>query len=156
MGEIRKSVISVTEMANLVGLSRQRFNQLVKAGIFPSPDHDPTTNRPFYDATKQQDCLMVRQTNTGINGKPILFYARRSDKGIKKGSSRKPKPKASSQHELMIEHLDQLGVHVTYQQIDAAMPIVFPNGIENLDFDSQFKGLFLHFRRKKSSDSGGR
>jgi hypothetical protein len=81
---IMKSVISVTEMATVVGLSRQRFNQLVKIGVFPGPDHDPATGRPFFDAIKQQDCLMVRQTNTGINGKPILFYARRSDKGIKR------------------------------------------------------------------------
>ena len=43
-----KSVISVTEMVTVVGLSRQRFNQLVKIGVFPGPDHDPATGRPFF------------------------------------------------------------------------------------------------------------
>ncbi len=151
MGEIRKSVVSVTDMAKMVGLSRQRFAQLVKAGTFPSPDRDPTSKRPFYDATKQQQCLMVRQSNTGIDGRPILFYARRIDAGLKKAVPKKPNADDS-----LREALDMLGVHVSQHQIDAAIKVVFNEGVEKIDFDRIVKGLFLHFRSKNPTDTQGR
>jgi len=74
-----KQCVSITEMSKTLSISRQRFNQLVKLNIFPKPDYHPTTKRPFYDATKQKMCVLVRSTNTGINGEPILFYKNRSD-----------------------------------------------------------------------------
>jgi hypothetical protein len=35
-GDMRAGV-SVSEMARMVGLSRQRFHQLVQCGVFPQP-----------------------------------------------------------------------------------------------------------------------
>jgi hypothetical protein len=84
-----KSRISVTEMAKKVGLSRQRFNQLVRTNFFPSPDYHSITNRPFYTLEKQKKCFLVKNTNIGVNGESILFYKKRSDTGKKKNKHKR-------------------------------------------------------------------
>ena len=68
-----KSVVSVAEMARMVGLSRGRFYQLVGTA-FPWPVYDIKTRRPYYDAEGQSRCLDVRKRNCGIDGRPVLFY----------------------------------------------------------------------------------
>ena len=72
-----KTVVTVAEMARLVCLSRARFYQLVAAGTFPQPLYDVTTRRPHYVEKQQEVCLEVRRRNCGVDGKPVLFYARR-------------------------------------------------------------------------------
>ena len=147
-----KFVVSVTEMAKVVGLSRQRFGQLVKEGVFPSPDHDAATGRPFFNAEKQQQCLLVRQTNTGINGRPILFYSKRRDAGSKRS---KLKTTTSKVHPTIVQQLGQLGLAVTLRDIEAATLDVFPDGIKEVAHESLVKSLFLHFRRKNRTDMAG-
>jgi hypothetical protein len=75
---VQKEVVSVVEMAELVGLSRSRFYDLINEGIFPPPMHDKATGRPFYSRKHQEKCLDVRQRNVGVNGKPVMFYAKRT------------------------------------------------------------------------------
>lgn len=152
MSEVRKSVISVTEMAKMVGLSRQRFNQLVKDGVFPSADHDSQSGRPFYNAEKQQQCLMVRQTNMGINGSPVLFYSRRKDTGCKKKPS---SPTSTSVDNSLVQQLGELGVSASMKEVDAAKESLFPLGLKTVPHESVLKSLFLHFRRKNKGDSAG-
>ena len=152
MSESRKSIVSITDMAKLIGLSRQRFGQLVREGVFPPPDHDERSGRPFYDSIKQQQCLLVRQTNTGINGQPILFYAKRMDTGAKRSKSKPPEPKTST---LISESLAQLGVMVTMRDIEAATASVFPGGTTSIAQETVLKSLFLHFRRKNQTDTQG-
>ena len=60
-----------------VGLSRQRFYQLIGT-TFPYPVYDLKSRRPFYTAELQAMILEVRRRNCGIDGKPVLFYARRN------------------------------------------------------------------------------
>src|SRR5438445_11373507 len=71
-----KSIVSVSQMAKMVGLSRARFYHLIGTA-FPHPLYDVTTRRPVYSEEFQQVCLEVRRRNCGIDGKPVLFYARR-------------------------------------------------------------------------------
>src|ERR1022692_3404454 len=73
--------VSVSEMARMVGLSRQRFHQLMQAGVFPQPQRND--GRPFYDEPTQEICLAVRRRNCGVNGQVVLFYARRQATPIK-------------------------------------------------------------------------
>src|SRR3990172_921349 len=82
-----KAIVSVAEMAHMCGLSRARFYQLVKDGVFPPPLYKLETKRPFFTEEMQEVCLEVRRRNSGINGKPVMFYARRF------GSPAMPKPK---------------------------------------------------------------
>jgi hypothetical protein len=78
MSQETKAVVTVSEMARMCGLSRARFYQLQKAGIFPLPLYDVSTRRPIYDEKAQKVCLEVRRRNCGVNNKSILFYARRN------------------------------------------------------------------------------
>src|SRR5262245_11463174 len=84
-----KAIVTVTEMPRMVGLSRARFYQLVRAGTFPAPVYQ--AGRPVYPEELQGICLEVRRRNCGIDGKPVLFYSRRLTSG-----PRKPKPTKSN------------------------------------------------------------
>ena len=55
--EPAKVVVTVTEMAQMVGLSRSRFYGLMKEGVFPEPSRNGDTNRPYYDRAQQEQCL---------------------------------------------------------------------------------------------------
>lgn len=142
-----KSIVSVSEMARMVGLSRQRFHQL-RGTTFPEPDYAPSTNRPFYNQEKQEVCLSVRQRNCGIDGKPILFYARRNDVGIPR-KTRRPsasKPK-SNKHDQIVESLKALGLQsATSSQVNAAMKNLFPDGTKSVDEAEIVRTVFLHLQ----------
>src|SRR3974377_1539779 len=68
-----KSVITVSEMADLCQLSRSRFYDLIEAGVFPKPVQHPSSKRPMYDRKLQEKCLEIRETGIGMNGQPVLF-----------------------------------------------------------------------------------
>src|SRR6516165_11831748 len=85
-----KAAVSVAEMARMVGLSRSRFYQLIGTA-FPEPERQKGTGRPVYTEELQKVCLEVRRRNCGIDGKPILFYARRI--GSAPARPKAPKPK---------------------------------------------------------------
>ena len=53
MSDETKAIVTVSEMARMCGLSRARFYQLQKAGIFPPPERNAETDRPFYSEELQ-------------------------------------------------------------------------------------------------------
>src|SRR5471030_3289291 len=122
-----KTVVTVSEMARLCGLSRSRFYQLI-GSAFPSPLMDKK-KRPFYSEELQAVCLEVRRRNCGIDGKPILFYARRLDlplpkKQISTGRSTSPK---TMKHKNLIVGLAGLGLSgMTDQQVEVALQKLYP------------------------------
>jgi hypothetical protein len=63
--------------------------------VFPEPEKQADTGRPYYRKDLQQVCLDVRRRNCGVNGKPVLFYARRLSTALVK--SRTPKQKLVAQ-----------------------------------------------------------
>src|SRR5471030_2220513 len=87
-----KTVVTVAEMARMVGLSRARFYQLMQTGTFPPPLYDAQTHRPHFNEEMQLICLDVRRRNCGVNGKPVLFYAR----ALRSTVEAKPPPKAKA------------------------------------------------------------
>lgn len=138
---MNKQIICVSEMASAVGLSRQRFGQLCKAGIFPMPDYDALTRRPYFDTMKQQQILLVRQTNTGINNKAILFYSKRKDAGVR----RMKKATVTSKHDELLESLRCLGVVVSGVQVDDAIESL---SLTNCTEETLIPALFRHFKSK--------
>ncbi len=140
-----KCVVSVSEMARMVGLSRQRFHQL-RGTAFPEPDYNPETNRPFYDEEKQAVCLSVKQRNCGADGKPIIFYSRRSDVGVPRKTRKPSKPK-SNQHDHIVERLEALGLQsATSAGVGAATKKLFPDGIRDVDDAEVVRTVFLHLQ----------
>jgi len=150
MSEETKAIVTVSDMARMCGLSRARFYQLQKVGIFPPPLHDVVTRRPFYDEELQKVCLEVRRRNCGVNGKPILFYARR----VPMTPTPRPRqPRATApkveQHPELIEALQALGLAgVTAAQVGAAVKELFPQGTAGVEQSEVVRAIFLRLRRK--------
>ena len=72
---ISKQIVSVTEMAKMLQLSRARFYQLLQSGFFPKPKIDERSKRPYFDMTLQQKCLECKQSGIGVDRSFMLFYS---------------------------------------------------------------------------------
>jgi hypothetical protein len=155
MSSESKAVVSVAQMARMVGLSRQRFYQLL-GSCFPYPLYHVTTRRPFYPADLQQVCLEVRKRNCGIDGKPVLFYCTGHRPTAQKPVGRR-KPRAKSKkYAGLIEGLTALGLFVSQNQVVEAVNRVFPDGVDCKDQGEVLKAVFLHLKRQDSGDNLGR
>jgi hypothetical protein len=139
-----KAVVSVSEMAAALDLSRARFYQLLDAQILPQPVYDLRTHRPVYPQDLQEKCLAVRQTGIGSNGQYILFYSARKNNGTKTKPS---VPKKVSKYQDIRDALTTMGLEVTDEQVSKAVADVFPDGIENRDQGIVIRELFRHFKK---------
>src|SRR5439155_24352140 len=119
---LTKTAVTVAEMARMVGLSRARFYQLLGTA-FPHPLYDVTTRRPSYTEEQQRTCLEVRRRNCGIDGRPVLFYARRLGAVPSLGKPRKIRAiKKAEPHADLIAGLKALGLTtVTALQVQAVV-----------------------------------
>lgn len=145
-----KTVVSVAEMARMVGLSRARFYQLQNEGIFPFSIYDVHTRRPFFSEELQQVCMEVRRRNCGVNGKPILFYAARHPLGQQPKPVKKPKaePRPKNQYADLLDGLRSLGLEVTSAQVEPVVKELFPNGMQLLDSGTVLRTVFLKMKRR--------
>jgi hypothetical protein len=157
--KMTKSVMSVAELARLCSLSRTRFYQLVDQGVFPPPVYNVASKRPFYTENMQMICMEVRRRNCGVNGQAVLFYAARHPIGQPPKMIRKPAPKPESKGRFtdVIEGLKALGLEsVTSALVEQTVGHLFPNGVEKLPTGEVTRGVFLHLKRRNSSDNVGR
>ncbi|MGE5611613.1 MAG: helix-turn-helix transcriptional regulator [Bacillota bacterium] len=155
-----KTVASVADTARLVGLSRARFYQLQKAGIFPPPVYDLATRRPVYTEEQQQVCLEVRRRNCGLNGRPILFYSRRSVpvpppavRCQRPPAARRSSQTRSSAYPEIASGIRALGLPATDAQVTAAVAAVYPGGIGGMSEGEVIRAVFLNLRRQNSADN---
>jgi hypothetical protein len=157
-----KAVVTVAEMARMVGLSRARFYQLVGTA-FPHPVYDVTTRRPLYVEEQQEVCLEVRRRNCGVDGKPVLFYARRVGAGAPRASTPAPKTastptaqNAAARPDPILESVRLLGLGMaTAAQVQAAITELFPGGINSTDHGQVVREVFLRLKRWNPADSAG-
>ena len=156
------SAASITDVSRMVGLSRARFYQLVKAGVFPPPVYDVRTKRPFYTCDQQKISLAVRKMNLGINGQPILFYARKAPFGKKPQPSTRQNKKneQSSRWNSIVDGLKSLGLEVTSAEVEAIIRTDYPSGTDGLDEGELLRTCFRNLRQQKMrrncSDNVGR
>jgi hypothetical protein len=139
-----KAIVSVSEMAAALDLSRARFYQLLDAQILPQPVYDIRTHRPIYPQDLQEKCLAVRQTGIGSNGRYILFYSPRKNLG---SVPKKSVPKKVSKYQDIREALTTMGLDVTDDQVSTAISDVFPGGIGDQDQGLVLRELFRFFKK---------
>ena len=72
------AIISMSQMARFLQLSRSRLYQLIDAGILLPPAHLLSNKRPIYTREMALRNLEVKINNTGINGTIIMFYTART------------------------------------------------------------------------------
>ena len=154
-----KIVVSVSDMAKMVGLSRARFYQLI-GSAFPHPLYHVATRRPFYDDELQAVCLEVRKRNCGVDGKPLLFYSRRvattvTTKPPRSVTKRSP-AKPTNNHAGLITGLAALGFDATTAQVESAVSTIYPNGLADIAQGEVLRAVFLYLRRQDSADNAGR
>jgi hypothetical protein len=155
-----KAAISIKEMAARVGLSRQRFMQLVKAGVMPEPLRDADTDRPYYGEERQSWCEEVKRRNVGVNGKVVMFYARRTPAPpqASRPKAGKPikKPQTAERHTDIVDGLHGLGLaSATAAQVSDAVAELYPQGTTGADTGSVIRAVFLHLRGKNRSLNEG-
>ena len=151
-----KAIVTVSEMARMVGLSRARFYQLVRSGVFPQPAYDK--GRPVYTEEQQQICLEVRRKNRGIDGRPVLFYSRR--RAIEPARRKKradPLPARNKDIPALLDGLNALGLTTaTAAQVVEVTKQLFPQGTAGLDQAEVLRGVFLHLKRQNQGGNEGR
>jgi hypothetical protein len=155
-----KAAICIKEMAGMCGFSRQRFMQLVRAGVMPAPLRDEDTGRPYYSEELQAKCEEVRRRNVGINGKVVMFYARRTPNSSPTNRPKTvkvtKKPQTGNQHAEILNGLHGLGLtSATGLQVADALAELFPQGMNGADTGSVIRSVFLHLRRKNSAENVG-
>jgi hypothetical protein len=137
-----KAAVGVSEMARMLGLSRARFYQLIGTA-FPHPIYAVSTRRPFYDELMQQLCLEVRRRNCGIDGKPVLFYARRP---VSTTVPKKRPPNVRTPNKELLDGLRSLGLIVSSAQVEAATKALFPSGTDGADPGDVIRQVFIHLK----------
>ena len=136
-----KAVCSVTELAKRLGLSRARFYQLQKMGVFPKPIYCTRTKRPFYPLDLQQKCIDIRKTGIGYNGHPILFNSSRQNK------SGKSQNQSDNRYEELTDILRQMGLNVTRNKVKNAVKALYPEGLTPHPLEGMVvRDLFRYFR----------
>ena len=102
---------SITDMSRMLGLSRARLYQLLGSAL-PYPVYLVKNRRPAFTREQVKLCLAVRKRNQGINGLPIMFYARRGS-GPTTAPRKPKKPRKTttpSRHAHLIAGLSGLGL----------------------------------------------
>lgn len=156
-----KAVATVRDVARMVGLSVPRFYKLQREGVFSPPVYDLRTRRPFYTEEQQRECLEVRRRNVGVNGRTVLFYARRVGSTLAGRSTVKKRRAAqvgpsASRHDEAVHYLRGLGLHrVTPEQIDVALRSEFPSGTDGVERGTVLGRLFVYLHRHNSADKAG-
>lgn len=165
--QVTKDVVSVSEMARMLGFSRARFYQLVRDGVLPRPTPAGQGKRPYYSREQQEQCIEVRRTNRGINGQAILFYAMRPQpqaashavpvRQRRTSSSgqtnRQPSPDATMIRDLH-GGLSQLGLsNVTDQSIRLALADAYPDGMVGVDPAELLRSVFGRLNRQNTRDN---
>jgi Prophage CP4-57 regulatory protein (AlpA) len=143
-----KSVITVSEMAEMCQLSRSRFYDLMEAGVFPKPVLHPSSKRPMYDRGLQEKCLEIKETGIGANGAPVLFNRKPKKAGQPK-AQRKAAQDKTPDHADLLAALKGLGLTTTAQAVADALTALFPTGQAELDQGDVIRRLFLHLQGKK-------
>jgi hypothetical protein len=139
-GTSRIRFITLAELCEQLGISKTRYYQLQRRGVFPAPQR--AGNRPVFDNNLAQQCAEVVRTRTGVNGEPVLFNAKRKQEPVQKRPT-----SVKGKHEDLIAALGSLGLSPTAAQVTAALATL-PNNGGDLDEPALIKAVFLILKKQ--------
>ncbi len=139
-GTSRTRFITLTELCEQLGISKTRYYQLQRKGVFPAPHR--AGNRPVFDQEQVQTCVEVVRSRVGINGEPILF----NRKPAQEPSKKRP-VSVKGKHDDLIAALASLGLTVTKEQVAVAIHSL-PNAGADLDEPALIKAVFLILKKQ--------
>ena len=138
---ISKPIVSMTEIAQMVQLSRARFYQLLQSGFFPKPLHDERSKRPYYDLELQKKILECRQSGIGVDGSFMLFYSPR-----KNGTTSNVRKKIGPVVKELAEILESMGLDTTVKQVQQGLSEIYPDGTNGEEQGVIIRELFRYFK----------
>jgi hypothetical protein len=157
-----KEIVTVSEMSRMCRLSRARFYQLINEGIFPSPSRNEKTKRPYFNREQQEQCLEIRRSNRGANGKAVMFYGCRLQAAPKLRSNRKQLPiskssKTQNRQDPVISELRhglaQLGLtNLTEQTVREALARTYPDDHQEIESAELLRTVFGAIQCRDSAD----
>ena len=140
---ISKPIVSMTEISQMLRLSRARFYQLLQAGFFPKPLYDERSKRPYYDLELQQKCLDCRHAGIGIDGSFLLFYSPRKKENVSYLISKKIDPVVKE----ITETLESMGLDVTVKQVQKGLNDLYPDGTDSQEQGVIIRELFRYLKQ---------
>lgn len=144
--ESERAAVAVSAVAAMCQLSRSRFHSLVRAGVFPKPVQPGGGKRPYYTPELVRQCLDIRRTGIGADGKVVMFNRRPE----KKPERQPPAAPPSAEHPELVESLKALGLAVTGGVVGAAVEALFPGGTGGVEHGELVRRVFLHLQAKRT------
>ena len=141
---ISKPIVSISEICQILQLSRSRYYQLVNSGFFPKPLHDERSNRPYYNLKLQKTIVECRETGIGVDGSYMLFYSPRKKETV----SHTRKKKASPVVKELTETLESMGLDVTVEQVQQGLNEIYPDGTDEVAQGVVIRELFRCLKQK--------
>lgn len=144
-----KAVVSVSEMARQLGLSRTHFHALIKSGVMPTPVYCLFTRRPLFTRELQEAAILVKMTNIGIDGRYVCFYSPRQPETerCRRDRQNTTAREAEADNDIL-SSLRSLGLSdVTQRQVDDAIRLCFPAGPAGIDEGLVLRAVWQHLRR---------
>lgn len=141
-----KAIMSVSETATYLQLSRSRFYGLIAENVFPPPIYDVRTRRPFYDRRLLEICRRIRETGVTLTGEYVLFYPPRQPRTH--APKKQSRPKKESPWKDIRETLLQMGLEVSDEQVAEAVGAVFPEGINGQDMGVVVREIFRFIKNR--------
>jgi hypothetical protein len=133
--------VTVSELCELIGLSKNRFYALQRAGIFPAPLRSPLNNRPVFDSALVEQCLGIVRSRVGANGAP--WVPNRKNPVVKPQARKEPK----DQHRELLDALASLGLNATASQVGEALKRL-PEAGAGMEEPERIRQIFLELRKQ--------
>ena len=133
--------MTLSELCELIGLSKNRFYALQKAGIFPECQRNPLNNRPVFDSQLVEQCLGIVRHRVGANGAPWVPTRKKAT------PSREPRIKSAGRYQGLIEALASLGLTATPTEVEEAIGRL-PEGGAGVNEPELIRQVFLDLRKK--------
>ena len=154
--EAAREYMSVTEMAERLGMSRSNLYTLIERGILLPPIYLTSNRQPIYSRSVAERNILVKNTGIAINGQPTKFYRRR---GVQSSSqSRRVSHRSIGQRRTrtspgsilpsLVADLKSLGLNtVTEDAVTAALAELFPSGTAGVAEGDVIRSIYRRLRR---------
>ena len=152
-----KAAVSVSQMAEMLELSRGRLYELIGKGVFYPPVYGITNRRPFFPQDAQEANLRVRADQIGANGQYVIFYEHRPRQYRRQPhsptTSRRQNSAAPRQINVtpsLMSGLRSLGMtDVSRPTIEQALAECYPDGTGETDDSTVLRTVYRHLRRAR-------
>lgn len=141
------SVVTITQMAEMIDLSRSRLYSLIESGVVPKPVMIESTKRPVYVQALITQILEIKRTGVGADGTLVTFNRKRKRRAAVRATRKKAIVASDSNLTEIVAGLNSLGLNVTEPQIAALVPEHFPN-VADADAGQVIRRLFLALKHQ--------